>query len=148
MNENKLPTSTPFQISGRVMSRKERRPVAPTPAAAPGRGAPAPKSPEVSADGKVTFADAAGHRNYDTVLVVSKSIDSTGQFAWPLSTIGDNWSWHTAEGDVKMAATQMPYDWHTRDPASTPAQEDRPPPFLRCAATVQRIEDVRTCKRP
>jgi M6 family metalloprotease-like protein len=69
----------------------------------------------------ITAADAdIDYRNFDTVLVVSQTIDATAttplRLAWPTATIPEWNGWVTADGvGVSLGTIQMPFDWTARD---------------------------------
>lgn len=75
----------------------------------------------VHAQAAITAADAdIDYRNFDSVLVVSQSVDATAtdpaKFAWPIASIGEWNGWVTADGAGNSLGTiQMPFDWTARD---------------------------------
>ena len=73
------------------------------------------------AQAAITAADAdIDYRNFDTVLVVHRTVDATAtaaaMMAWPIASIGEWNGWVTADGaGVSLGSIQMPFDWTVRD---------------------------------
>lgn len=59
--------------------------------------------------------DDIDYTQFDSVVLVSRSIDGDQDaFAWPRATIG-RWSFTTQEGSRSLGVISMPHDWSTRD---------------------------------